>query len=362
MSFQITLTHELPGLSLNVDLKAPDGVTALFGASGAGKTTIVNAVAGLLHPDHGKITVAGDLLLDTEARHFLPPHRRRIGYVFQDARLFPHLTVKQNLRYGRWFSRQRGQPADEERILHMLGLAPLLTRRPGALSGGEKQRVAIGRALLSQPRLLLMDEPLAALDAPRKEEILPYLERLRDETAIPILYVSHAISEIARLANTIAVIEHGQLRRAAPTEEILSDPELAPIIGLRDTGALLTGRVLRHHEDGLTELQSSGGHLFLPRISNAPGDTIRVRINAKDVMLSLTRPKDISALNMLECEITAIRPGRGPGAFVQLQTGSEQLLARVTKRSVDMLGLRNGLSCYAVIKTVSVARADVSVG
>ncbi|WP_321831210.1 molybdenum ABC transporter ATP-binding protein [Thalassovita sp.] len=359
MSISINLHHQFPELTLDVDFDAPAGVTALFGASGSGKTTVVNAVAGLLQPDRGRISVAGTALLDTSAGLRLPPHKRRIGYVFQEGRLFPHLSVQQNLRYGRWFAGLRGPSAAEDHLVEMLGLGDLLNRRPGDLSGGEKQRVAIGRALLSEPRLLLMDEPLAALDGPRKAEILPYLERLRDETQVPILYVSHAISEIARLATTVAVMERGQLCKAGPTGDILADPSLAHAIGLRDTGALLTGRVVAHHMDGLSELAAGGGKLFLPKVPNALGEQLRVRISAKDVMLSRDRPVGISALNILECEVSEIRPGRGPGAFVRLKAGGDHILARVTKRSVDALGLAPGLPCYAVIKTVSVARADV---
>lgn len=361
MSIQVQLKHRFDDLHLDVGFDAPAGVTALFGASGAGKTTVVNAVAGLLQPDQGLIRVGDTTLLATARGLSLPAHKRQIGYVFQEGRLFPHLSVQQNLRYGRWFARRRvarGQ-AHEARLVEMLGLGPLLARRPGDLSGGEKQRVAIGRALLSAPRLLLMDEPLAALDAPRKDEILPYLERLRDEAEVPILYVSHAISEIARLATTVAVLDRGQLRRAGPVQDLLSDPELAPIIGLRDTGALIAGRVVAHHDDGLSEVAAAGGRLFLPKVPTPVGDSLRVRVNAKDVMLSLERPAGISALNLLDCVVTSVRMGRGPGAFLQLQAGDAQILARVTKRSVEALGLRAGLRCHAVIKTVSVARADV---
>lgn len=359
MSLHLDLHHQFPDLTLDLRFDAPKGVTALFGASGAGKTTVVNAVAGLLRPDRGKITVDDWQLMDTTNGHVLPPHKRRIGYVFQEGRLFPHLSVQQNLRYGRWFAGLRGTSTQEDRLVEMLGLGDLLHRRPGALSGGEKQRVAIGRALLSQPRLLLMDEPLAALDAPRKAEILPYLERLRDETQVPILYVSHAISEIARLATTVAVLERGQLRRVGPTEEVLSDPSLGHAIGLRDTGALLTGRVIAHHADGLSELAVGQNRLFLPHVDSALGEQLRVRVSAKDVMLSLTRPEGISALNILHSTVTEIRPGRGPGAFVQLSVGDEQMLARLTKRSVDALSLQTGMQVYAVVKTVSVARADI---
>jgi molybdate transport system ATP-binding protein len=198
MSLSVRLCHRFGGFDLDLAFDAPGGVTALFGRSGAGKTTVINAVAGLLRPDAGRIVAAGRVLLDTGAGVNLPAHRRRIGYVFQDARLFPHLTVRQNLLYGRWFGGRRDGPG-LDRIVALLGIGGLLPRRPATLSGGEKARVAIGRAILSNPDLLALDEPLAALDEARRAEILPYLERLRDDLGLPMLYVSHALAEVARL-------------------------------------------------------------------------------------------------------------------------------------------------------------------
>ncbi|MEQ9123869.1 MAG: TOBE domain-containing protein, partial [Alphaproteobacteria bacterium] len=240
-----------------------------------------------------------------------------------------------------------------------LGIGPLLARRPGALSGGEKQRVAIGRALLSRPALLLMDEPLAALDEARKAEILPYLERLRDETEIPILYVSHAMAEVARLATTVVALEAGRVVRAGPAVEVLSDPDAVPALGVREAGAVVAGRVLAHHDDGLTEIGVSAGSLFLPRIAAAPGASVRVRIEAQDVMLALTRPEGISALNILPATVTAVRRGPGPGVVAQLQAGEDRLLVRITRRSADALGVAPGLACYGVVKSVAVAQGDI---
>ncbi|MEM7270192.1 MAG: molybdenum ABC transporter ATP-binding protein, partial [Pseudomonadota bacterium] len=274
MTLSVALTHRLGEFSLDVAFEAPAGVTALFGRSGAGKTSIVNAVAGLLRPDTGRISADGETLLDTESGVDLPPSRRRIGYVFQEARLFPHMTVRQNLLYGRWF--QRGSSHLGE-VADLLGVGDLLDRRPDGLSGGERQRIAIGRALLSDPRLLLMDEPLASLDAARKAEIIPYLERLAHETRLPILYVSHSISEVARLASTMVVIEKGRVACSGPTADVLSDPDAVPLMGVREAGAVLTARVARHHDDGLTELSISAGSLFLPRIAAPMGAAIRGR-------------------------------------------------------------------------------------
>jgi len=362
VSLSVALRHDFAGFSLDAVFEAPEGVTALFGRSGSGKTTVVSAVAGLLRPHAGRIVAGGTVLLDIAGRVFVPPHRRRVGVVFQEGRLFPHLTVRQNLSYGAWFARERPAEAEFSRVVELLGIGHLLARRPGALSGGEKQRVAIGRALLSSPRLLLMDEPLASLDEARKEEILPYLERLRDETAIPILYVSHSVVEVARLATTIVAMEAGRVVRSGPAEAVLSDPEAVPSLGVREAGAVLAGEVLAHHDDGLTEIAVSAGSLFLPRIEAAVGARLRVRIAAQDVMLSRERPVGLSALNILPAEVGAVRRGEGGGVTVQLLAGSDRLLARITRRSADALGIAPGVACWGIVKSVSVARGDVGGG
>lgn len=361
MTLQIMLQHQLSGFALDVAFEAPPGVTALFGRSGAGKTTVINAVAGLLRPDRGLISVDGTVLLDTLRGVSLPPHKRRMGYVFQDARLFPHLTVRQNLLYGRWFARNR-PGASLDRIVEMLGLGQLLERRPGALSGGERQRVAIGRAILSNPQLLALDEPLAALDDARKAEILPYLERLRDEVRLPILYVSHAMSEVARLANTIVLIEAGRVFAAGPAAHILSDPLAAPGLGLREAGAILMARIGAHDDDGLTRLETAAGPIWLPRVAETPGTSLRIRILAQDVMLALTRPEGISALNIIPAVVRDIRQGDGPGALVRLDAGGEVLLARITRRSTEKLSLASGQEVFAVLKAVSVAQENIGAG
>ena len=252
--------------------------------------------------------------------------------------------------------------AEFDRIVALLGIAALLPRRPGALSGGEAARVAIGRALLSRPRLLLLDEPLAALDAPRRAEILPYLERLRDEAGVPILHVSHSLPEVARLANTIVVLEDGRVVRAGPAADLLADPDSARLLGLRDAGAILPARVVEHHADGLSELAISGGRLFLPRVTGAPGDQMRVRIPAQDVILSRARPRGLSALNILSAQVAALTRGAGPGVMVQLRVGEDMILARVTRRSAEALGLEPGVACHAIVKSVSVAQDDVGAG
>lgn len=358
MSLSVRLRHAFPGFTLDAAFDAPSGVTALFGKSGSGKTTVVNAVAGLLRPDAGAVTVNGRTLLDTAQKLYVPTPQRRVGYVFQDARLFPHMSVAKNLAYGRWWA---GAPSakDTARITDLLGIDHLLDRAPLALSGGETQRVAMGRALLARPDVLLLDEPLAALDAPRKAEILPYLERLRSEAQIPILYVSHSVAEVARLATTVIVLEDGKVVRTGPATDVLSDPTAVSQLGVRDAGAVIQARVLHHHDDGLSELETSAGRLFLPRVDAQIGATLRVRIQAQDVILSRTRPEGLSALNILPGTVTSLLQGEGPGVLVQMASGDDQVLARVTRRSAQALELAEGATCYAVVKTVSVARADI---
>ncbi|RVV98161.1 molybdenum ABC transporter ATP-binding protein [Mesobaculum littorinae] len=358
MSLAVALRHAQGAFRLDVTFEAPPGITVLFGRSGSGKTTIVNAVAGLLRPDAGRVVLRGRTLLDTAAGIALPPHRRRLGYIFQEGRLFPHLSVRGNLRYGRAFAPRDARPADEARIVEMLGIGHLLDRRPAALSGGEKQRVAIGRALLSAPQMILADEPLAALDEARKAEILPYFERLRDEVSIPILYVSHAAAEVARLATTVVALQDGRVVGQGPAEEVLGDPMVTPA-GVRAAGAMLRAQVVRHHADGLTELDAGGVPLFLPALDLAPGQGVRLRIAAQDVILSRDRPEGLSALNILPGRVEALRPGAGPGMLVSLATPAGRVLARVTRRSAETLALAPGMTCHAVMKSVAIAPGDI---
>ena len=243
----------------------------------------------------------------------------------------------------------------------MLGIDGLLARRPAGLSGGERQRVAIGRALLARPRLMLFDEPLAALDAARKAEILPYLERIRDAAGVPMLYVSHSSSEVARLATTVVVIAAGQVVRAGPTAQVLGDPSVTPT-GVRAAGAVLAAKVVTHHDDGLSEIDAGGIRLMLPRVTQAPGGALRIRVAAHDVILSREVPSGLSALNVIPGKISAVHTGEGPGAIVALDTPAGALLARVTRRSVARLGLAPGGTCHAILKSVAIAPEDVGQG
>lgn len=361
MTLSVSLAHRLADFALDIRFEAPTGITVLFGRSGSGKTTIVNAVAGLIRPQEGRVALDGQALVDTEAGLWLPPHRRRLGYIFQEGRLFPHLSVRQNLAYGRWFA-PRGEPRESlDRVVALLGIGHLMERRPGQLSGGEKQRVAIGRALLASPRLILADEPLAGLDEARKAEILPYFERLRDEVSIPILYVSHSAAEVARLATTVIALQGGRVARQGTAAEVLGDPKVLPA-GVRAAGAVLEAKVVAHHADGLTELDAGGTPLFLPRIGQAPGRLVRIRIAAHDVILSRGRPEGLSALNILPGVVEAVHAGQGPGAIVSLRTRAGKLLARITRRSASALDLDEGAECYAVIKSVAIAPEDIGGG
>ena len=348
---RVSLRHAAPDLDLRFE--APGGITALFGASGAGKTSVLRAVAGVLRPDAGRIE-AGSVLFDSATAVNLPPHHRRIGYVFQEPRLFPHLTVQQNLRYGRFFAAGRAG-VSEARLVDLLGLGALLRRGIADLSGGEAQRVAIGRAILSGPRLLLLDEPMAALDPPRRAEIMACLERLRDELGLPMLLVSHALDEVARLASTLVVMAGGRVLRSGPVAEVLADPALAEGFGGREAGALLPAQVMGPDTDGLTRLQTAAGPVWLAQALPA-GLSLRLRVRAADVVLALQRPEGMSALNMLPGQVRAVTPdAAGPGVTVSLDCGGAVLLARVTGRSCAALGLVPGLPVWAVLKALSVA-------
>ncbi|MBV8937780.1 MAG: molybdenum ABC transporter ATP-binding protein [Alphaproteobacteria bacterium] len=360
---EVDIEHTLADFTLDVHYRAGRGITALFGRSGAGKTSVINAIAGLLRPRRGRIVIDGSVLLDTERDVCVPPHRRRVGYVFQEGRLFPHLTVRQNLLFGRWFS-----PARERRaanlgdVVDLLDLSTLLDRRPGRLSGGEKQRVAIGRALLTSPRLLLLDEPLASLDARRKDEILPYLERLRDEAKVPIVYVSHSVAEVTRLATTIVLISAGRVHAVGPVREIMGRAENYPLTGRFEAGAVLAMRIAAHDlRWNLTELSAEFGNLTVSHLEAPVGTALRVRIRARDVILAVARPTGISALNVLVAEVEELVPIEDAALEVQLRLrGGEHLLARITRRSAEALELTPGREIFAVIKTIAIDRRNLS--
>jgi len=352
MSLDVDVESQRGTFRLAARFTTQPGVTALFGRSGSGKTTLVDIVGGLVKPQRGRIAVDGQVLLDTERRVFVPKHRRHIGYVFQDSRLFPHFSVQQNLLYGRWFQRgEGGASADLASIVELLGIGHLLQRRPDSLSGGEKQRVAIGRALLSHPKLLLMDEPLASLDEQRRAEILPYIERLRDTAGIPILYVSHSVAEVARLATTVVMLAEGKVTAVGPVVDIL------PLADASDGGSVVEAKVVRHDETfQLTTLASPAGELQVPRLTAEPGTKVRAYIRSRDVMLALQPPQEISALNVLTGTVAEISPS-GAQADVRLDCNGVSLIARLTTKSVQRLALAPGRPVHAVIKSVSFERS-----
>ncbi|PZN93553.1 MAG: molybdenum ABC transporter ATP-binding protein [Hyphomicrobiales bacterium] len=354
---EIMVRHRLGTFELDASFASAGRLTALFGRSGSGKTSLVNIIGGLIAPAQGRVVVDGKVLVDTQARVFVPKHKRRIGYVFQEARLFPHLSVRQNLLFGRWFSRSDARASsDFPSVLDLLGIGHLLERRPGGLSGGEKQRVAIGRALLANPRLLLMDEPLASLDEARKAEILPYIERLRDEIGVPIVFVSHSVAEVTRLATTLVTLDQGHVTAGGPTAEVMSRLDVAGLSGVAEAGSIIEARIAGHDEDyNLTRLETRAGTLQVSRSAMPTGAPVRVRILASDVLISLGPPVGVSALNILPGTIVGIG-ARGPTGAVELliDCGGENLLARLTAKSVDALALAPGSAVYAVIKSVSI--------
>ncbi|MBD3663706.1 molybdenum ABC transporter ATP-binding protein [Sulfitobacter aestuariivivens] len=359
MSLIVDIQHRFGDFDLTVAFEAGPGITALFGRSGAGKTTVVNAVAGLLTPDQGRVRFDDQTLFDSTTGQDLPADKRHFGYVFQDARLFPHLTVRQNLEFGAKYT-QNAPVASLDETADLLGLQGLLARAPNTLSGGEKQRVALGRALLSQPRMLLMDEPLASLDGPRKQDILPFLEQLRDGLfTIPILYVSHAVDEVARLADRLVLLQDGQVRAQGPLFDVMADPAAVPLLGVREAGAVLEAEVCAHADDGLSTLRLSAGNLELPGVQAAVGSTVRLRVLAQDVILSLDRPDGLSSVNILPVKIDQVHPGDGPGAAIALSSGTDRLLARVTARAVKEMRLHQGMHCFAIIKATTVAPGSI---
>ncbi|WP_440965477.1 molybdenum ABC transporter ATP-binding protein [Massilia sp. GER05] len=351
---RVRLRMDRGAFQLDVDLDLPlHGISALFGHSGSGKTTVLRAIAGLERAPGGVVARGGEVWQDDARGVFVPVHQRAVGYVFQEASLFPHLSVRANLEFGR-----KRVPVHERRfalepVTALLGIENLLERRPDGLSGGERQRVAIARALLASPRLLLMDEPLAALDLRRKLEILPYLERMHGELAIPIVYVSHAPDEVARLADHLVLLDAGKAVASGPLSETLARVDLPPSFA-DDAGVVLDSILAGHEEDALSRLEFAGGALFVGRRREAIGTHLRCRIHARDVSLALDRPQGTSIVNQLPAVVTAVAATDTPGhVLVQLRMGESPLLARITERSRRELGIAPGLPLWVQIKGVA---------
>jgi molybdate transport system ATP-binding protein len=356
MTLDVAVTKHLGDFTLDAAFTSNNKVTALFGRSGAGKTTLVNLIAGLLKPDSGRIAVDGTPLVDTDARIFVPVHKRRVGYVFQEGRLFPHLSVRSNLLYGA----RADAPARTEslgRVVDLLGIGALLDRRPATLSGGEKQRVAVGRALLADPRLLLLDEPLAALDEERKAEILPYLERLTQEVGLPIVYVSHAIDEVAQLADTVVLLSDGKVAATGAVNDVLARLDLPDIAERLDAGTVLTATVTANDtKEGVTRLEHPAGTITLPLAHEAIGTKVRVRVRARDIALAIGEPGRISIRNRLAATITEIAPMPSGAVDVKLDAGGEPLVARITQDAARELELAPGKAVTALIKSAALDR------
>jgi molybdate transport system ATP-binding protein len=357
---RVALHHRFgrAGFALDAAFSGGPGITALFGPSGCGKSTILAAMAGLLRPEGGRITLDGVTLFDAATGHVTPPEARRCAMVFQDARLFPHMSVESNLRFGlRRAPRDAAGPGFEE-VVALLGLGPLLGRRPQALSGGERQRVALGRALLARPRLLLMDEPLAALDGARRADVLPFLARLRQAARIPILYVTHALDEVDALADRLVLLEAGRVLAEGPVEEIAARTDL-PLAARRDAGVLVACTVIaRDPGFGLTRLGFRGGELVMPLRPEPPGARLRLRIRARDVAVARQRPADVSTRNIWACTLSRILPAATPHeAMLELDVGGTPILARVLGESVGRLALAPGQPLFALVKAVAFDQA-----
>ena len=356
----VALKKALPGFALDVVFRSDGGITALFGRSGSGKSMTLGLIAGLATPDDGHVRIGGTDLLDTRNHVCVPMHRRRIGLVFQDAQLFPHLSVRQNLLFGRWFSRQAAGDIAFDQVVATLGLGALLGRRPGKLSGGERQRVAIGRALLANPRLLLLDEPLAALDRQRKLDILPLIERVRDEFAVPILYVSHALEEVVRLAAHVVTMEGGRVVASGRPEAVLG--AAAPGKEKRFGRATILVATAGGWDAafGLTALEHPAGRLWLAGPAGPSGRPVRALIHATDVSLAPGDTGPISIRSSLAGRVADIEPDGALAAVTIELRGGGSLVALVTRRAVHDLAIEIGAPVNALIKTVALDEGSVA--
>jgi molybdate transport system ATP-binding protein len=354
MSLSVLLRHDFPSARMDMAFEvASPGVTVLFGPSGAGKSTIILAAAGLLRPDVCRIEVDGNVMADTATGKWLPPERRRVGLVFQDARLFPHMSVATNLRFGM----RRAPPGRVtfDEVVDLLGIGALLRRRPHTLSGGERQRVAIGRALLARPHLLLMDEPLASLDSARKAEILPYLTRLKTALRLPILYVTHDLAEVARLADSLVLIDAGRVVGFGPLAEMAARADLP--LALRDDAAALLHCRVAAHDPGreLSRLDAGGATFWVPLLDTPVGSASRIRVLAREVILAGKPPESISLHNVIAGTVRRIAadPARR-AVMVEIALAEGALLARVTPDAIDRLALSLGCPVLALIKSTSI--------
>ena len=337
----------------------PGELLALVGHSGSGKTTLLRTIAGLWRPEVARVAVEGEAWLDTATGVNRPPHRRHVGVVFQNYALFPHMTAAQNVMAAM----DRGAPiarSEAERLLALVNLPGLADRKPAQLSGGQQQRVAVARALARRPQALLLDEPFSAVDRATRERLYDEIIALRAHLKMPVVLVTHDVNEAQLLADRMVVIERGCVVREGTTAEVMADPKALRALGIRETAAMLPAIIAEHLDDGLTRLDAAPGPLFLPTIEGAPGTRVRVRIMAHEVILARTRPEGLSAQNILAGKVVGIVPGTGPGVIVHVQVGDGEILARITRRAVEQLGLEPGDDVHAVVKSMSVARDHVA--
>jgi len=352
---RVSVLKRRDGFTLRAGFEAPTpGVVALFGRSGCGKTTLVNLISGLLPPDEGCVRLDDTVLTDTRSGIAIPVERRRIGYVFQDPRLFPHFSVLGNLRYGQKRAVAAHHSITFDEVVALLGLAGLLDRRPHQLSGGERQRVALGRALLSQPRLLLLDEPLASLDVARREEVLPYLEALRDRLSIPMVYVSHQFDEVLRLATHVVLMESGNVLTQGTLGEVSLRPELRAIVGPDSVGAVLDGVITKiDPARGMADLQLGQGTLYVSLRGVAAGSRVRVQLLARDIILATEAPRGLSVQNTLQGVVVDVSDDEHEAVLVKVDIGGAIVLARITQNALEALRLRTGASVWVLVKAVS---------
>jgi molybdate transport system ATP-binding protein len=354
---RVSALKKRDGFTLQAEFEAPTpGIVALFGRSGCGKTTLVNIISGLLAADEARIQLDDVVLADTRAGISVPVERRRIGYVFQDARLFPHFSVLGNLRYGlkRSAPLPARQPIGLDDVVSLLGLAPLLGRRPHQLSGGERQRVGLGRALLSQPQLLLLDEPLASLDVARREELLPYLQALRDQLSMPMVYVSHQFEEVLQLATHVVLMEAGRVVAQGALSEVSLRPELRAIIGPDSVGSVLDSVVSRTDPArAMADLQLGNSTLQISLRDVAVGTPVRVQLLARDIILATEKPHGLSVRNTLQGVVSELSPDEDEAVLVKVDIGGATVLARVTSDAASALNLRPGTPVWVLVKAVS---------
>jgi len=354
MSLEVRAHARLGDFALDADIATDAPRVCLFGRSGAGKTTLANVVAGLIRPDAGRVAIGDEVLFDSAAGIDAPAWRRRIGYVFQEPRLFPHLNVRANLLYARRSGGAEARAPALDDVCALLGLQSLLDRKPGGLSGGEARRVAIGRALLSGPRLVILDEPLTGLDGARRKELLAYIDLLASRGGPPILYVSHSIEETARLADVVVLMQEGRTIACAPPAEAFDHPEAESAAGLTAPITILEGRVL-DHEAGATRLSLGPMDFQTPRLELEPGEPARIVVDARDVAIALSNPIDSSVQNRLHARIAAIEPHTG-GLLLRLDAQGVRLKSLVTRQAAERLSLAQGGTVFALIKAVASAR------